>query len=144
MTQNVQIIFIKDNPEHKKPPFKVIQEITDGNQYIESVSFKTEIVPTVDFPFISLFTEFEEAKVPTIRPKHAKHIKYSLSDNQLFHFIGALKSGVYHQAHKWKNEPTSKTFSHWFIRYSNKEDIPQFIFEFLKENNLTYSFIDEH
>lgn len=144
MTQNVQIIFIKDNPEHKKAAFKVIQEITDGNQYIESVSFKTEIVPTVDFPFMALFTEFEEAKVPTIRSKHAKHIKYSLSDNQLFHFIGALKSGVYNQAHKWENEPTSEKFSHWFIRYSNKEDIPQFIFEFLKENNLTYSIIDEH
>ena len=143
MSQNVKIIFIKDHPEQKKAPSKVIQEITDGNQYIESVSFKTEIVPTVDFPFISLFSEYEEAKVPTIRSKHAKNIKYSLSDNQLFHFIGALKSGVYHQAHKW-DEPTSEKFSHWFIRYSNKEDIPQFIFEFLKENNLTYSFIDEH
>lgn len=144
MTQNVQIIFMKDHPNHKKTPFKVIQEITDGNQYIESVSFKTEIIPTVDFPFMALFTEFEEAKVPTIRSKHAKHIKYSLSDNQLFHFINTLKSGVYHQAHKWENKPTSKKISHWFIRYSNKEDIPQFIFEFLKENNLTYSIIDEH
>lgn len=144
MTQNVQIIFIKDHPEHKKAPFKIIQELTNENNYIESVSFKTETVPTVDFPFMSLFTEFEEAKIPTIRQKHAKHIKYSLSDNQLFYFIGALKSGVYHQAHKWENEPTSETFSHWFIRYSNKEDIPQFIFDFLKKNNLTYSFIDEH
>lgn len=143
MSQNVKIIFIKDHPNHKKSPFDVIQEITGGNQYIESVSFKTEIVPTVDFPFMALFTEFEEAKVPTIRSKHAKHIKYSLSDNKLFHFIGTLKSGVYHQAHKW-DEPTSEKFSHWFIRYSNKKDIPQFIFEFLKENNLTYSFIDEH
>ena len=144
MSQNVQISFIKDNPEHKKAPFKVIQEITNGNKYIESVSFKTEIVQTVDFPFMALFTEFEEAKVPTIHSKHAKHIKYSLSDNRLFHFISALKSGVYHQAHKWENEPTSEKFSHWFILYSNKEDIPQFIFEFLKKNNLNYSFIDEH
>ena len=80
MSQNVQIIFINDNPEHKKAPFKVIQEITDENKYIESVSFKTEIIPTVDFPFMALFTEFEEAKLPTIRSKHAKHIKYSLSD----------------------------------------------------------------
>lgn len=143
MSQNVQIIFIKDNPEHKKAPFKIIQELTNGNDYIESVSFKTEIVPTMNFPFMALFTEFEEAKVPTIRSKHAKRIKYSLSDNKLFHFIGALKSGVYHQAHKW-DKPTSEKFSHWFIRYSKKEDIPQFIFEFLKENNLTYSFIDQH
>ena len=93
---------------------------------------------------MALFTEFEEAKVPTIRSKHAKHIKYSLSDNQLFYFINTLKSGVYNQAHKWENEPTSEKISHWFIRYSNKEDIPQFIFEFLKKNNLTYSFIDQH
>lgn len=143
MTQNVQIIFIKDHPNHKKSTFDVIQEITSRNDYIESISFKTEIVPNVDFPFMALFTEFEEAKVPTIRSKHAKHINYSLSDNQLFQFICALKSGVYHQAHKW-DEPTSEKFSHWFIRYSNKEDIPQFIFEFLKKNNLTYSFIDEH
>ena len=137
MTQNVQIIFIKDHPEHKKTPFKIIQELTNENNYIESVSFKTEIVPTVDFPFMSLFSEYEEAKVPTIRSKHAKNIKYSLSDNQLFYFIDALKSGIYHQTHKWENEPTSETFSDWFIRYCNKEDIPQFIFDVLKENNLT-------
>lgn len=152
MSQNVQIIFIKDHPDHKKPPFEVIQELVNGNRYIESyVSYEQiandsqpYIRPSVDFPFMAYFSEDERAKVPTIRPKDAKIIKYSISDNQLFHFIGTLQSGTYDQAHKWTNKLTSEKISHWFIRYHNKESIPDFIFKFLEENNLTYSIIDDH
>ena len=152
MSQHVQIIFIKDNPDHKKPPFEVIQELANGNHYIESyVSYEQitnnsqpYIRPSVDFPFMAYFSEDERAKVPTIRPKNAKIIKYSISDNQLFHFIGTLQSGLYDQAHKWTNKLTPEKISHWFIRYHNKKDIPSFIFKFLEENNLKYSIIDDH
>lgn len=152
MSQHVQIIFIKDNPDHKKPPFEVIQELANGNRYIESVVLYDQIsgvstpkiTPWTDFPFMAYFSEDERAKVPTIRPKNAKIIKYNISDNQLFHFIGTLQSGTYDQAHKWTNKLTSEKISHWFIRYHNKESIPDFIFKFLEENNLTYSIIDDH
>lgn len=152
MSQHVQIIFIKDNPDHKKPPHIIIEKLTAENRYIESVvSYNIiggvsypRITPWTDFPFMAYFSEYERAKVPTIRPKDAKIIKYSISDNQLFHFIGTLQSGLYDQAHKWTNKLTPEKISHWFIRYHNKKDIPSFIFKFLEENNLTYSIIDDH
>lgn len=145
MSQNVEIIFIKDSSDYKRPPHEVIQELVNGNRYIESyVVPHTEICPLTDFPILAQYSKETQAKIPTIRPKDAKIIKWKLSDNQLFDFIGVLKSGRYYLAHKFTHELTTEKISHWFIRYHDKESIPDFIFKFLKENNLTYSIIDNH
>ena len=146
MSQNVEIIFLKDSPNYKKPPRIIIEELTAGKRYIEStVSYDQisgisypKITSQIDFPFMAYYSygDREQAKVPTIRAEY--------SNRQLSYFIQTLTSGHYHQAYKWSDKLTFEQITHWFIRYHDKESIPDFIFKFLKANNLTYSIIDEH
>ena len=151
----MKVIFIPDNPYITKAvqPTELIKARTTERDYIESVLLthhddpsKFELRPETNFPGVSYirrthttFTghvdvSYDRAYVPIIIDSH---IHSATWDIQNFIKFVAWKN-QYYQAQKFKPDYKKCPMNYWFIRYHHRDDIPQALLDWFREQDVTY------
>ena len=151
----MKVIFIPDNPYLARTvrPSELIKARTTERDYIESTLLthhddvsKFELRPETDFPGISyirrthvtLFGNVDEyydrAQVPVITDSHIRSKAWDI--HNFIKFV-AWKD-TYYQVQKFKPDYKKCPMNYWFIRYHNRDDIPQYLLNWFREQYITY------
>lgn len=151
----MKVIFIPDNPYLARtvPPTELIKSRTTEHDYIESYLLtnhndvsKFELRPETDFPGISyirrtrvtLFDNVDEyydrVVVPVITEEHIHQPTWDIRN--FMHFV-AWKD-KYYQFQKFEPEYKKRPMNYWFIRYHHRDDIPQTLLDWFREQDVTY------
>ena len=151
----MKVIFIPDNPYLAKTirPTDLIKARTTEHDYIESVLLthhgdpsKFELRPETNFPGISYIrrthttttglvdVHYDRAYVPVIIDSHIHNETWDIQN--FIKFIAWKKQ--YYQAQKFKPDYKKCPMNYWFIRYHYREDIPQTLLDWFREQDVSY------
>ena len=150
----MKVIFIPDNPYISKlvRPSELIETRTTDEDYIESalgVNHKNptqfELVPWKRFedwstiqkePKFALGTAYyyEPLRLPILT-----HINLQQPTPDIDNFLTFLASnGVYFRGHKFQPGYHAHHMKYWFIRYSQRHEIPQQLLDMFDEQHIEY------
>lgn len=151
----MKVIFIPDNPYLAKTilPTDLIKARTTERDYIESTlttytddASKWKLSPETDFPGISYIrrthttltghvdVSYERATVPVLTDRHSSSSTWESSN--FIKFV-AFKN-AYYQAQKFEPDYKKRPVNYWFIRYHYREDIPQTLLDWFREQHVSY------
>lgn len=151
----MKVIFIPDNPYLAKTikPTDLIKARTTERDYIESTLYtysddpsKFKLHPETDFPGISYIRRthvtltghvdeyYDRATVPVLTDSHSSSSTWESSN--FIKFVAWRNQ--YYQAQKFEPEYKKCPMNYWFIRYHHRDDIPQTLLDWFREQHVSY------